>query len=141
MRLELTAFTRRGAALAARLAEELTRRGHQAACTRGAGESAADWTAQAFGRAQGLIFVGAAGIAVRSIAPHLRHKSTDPAVVVVDERGQFAIPILSGHLGGANDLAREIAALLDRPVSTVKSCYARARALIQREWRNTYDTV
>ena len=112
MRLELTAFTRRGAALAARLAEELTRRGHQAACTRGAGESAADWTAQAFGRAQGLIFVGAAGIAVRSIAPHLRHKSTDPAVVVVDERGQFAIPILSGHLGGANDLAREIAALL-----------------------------
>ena len=71
MRLELTAFTRRGAALAARLAEELTRRGHQAACTRGAGESAADWTAQAFGRAQGLIFVGAAGIAVRSIAPHL----------------------------------------------------------------------
>lgn len=36
---------------------------------------------------------------------------------------------------------REIAALLDRPVSTVKSCYARARALIQREWRNTYDTV
>ena len=112
MRLELTAFTRRGAALAARLAEELTRRGHQAACTRGAGESAADWTAQAFGRAQGLIFVGAAGIAVRSVAPHLRHKSTDPAVLVVDEGGQFAIPILSGHLGGANDLAREIAALM-----------------------------
>ena len=112
MRLELTAFTRRGAALAARLAEELTRRGHQAACTREAGESAAEWTAQAFARAQGLIFVGAAGIAVRSIAPHLRHKSTDPAVVVVDEGGQFAIPILSGHLGGANDLAREIAALM-----------------------------
>ena len=112
MRLELTAFTRRGTALAARLAEELTRRGHQAACTREAGKSAADWTAQAFGRAQGLIFVGAAGIAVRSIAPHLRHKSTDPAVVVVDEGGQFAIPILSGHLGGANDLAREIAALM-----------------------------
>ena len=112
MRLELTAFTRRGAALAAQLAEELTRRGNQAACTRGPEESAADWTAKAFGRAQGLIFVGAAGIAVRSIAPHLRHKSTDPAVVVVDERGQFAIPILSGHLGGANDLAREIAALM-----------------------------
>ena len=112
MRLELTAFTRRGAALAARLAEELTRRGHQAACTREAGASAAEWTAQAFGRAQGLIFVGATGIAVRSIAPHLRHKSTDPAVVVVDEGGQFAIPILSGHLGGANDLAREIAALM-----------------------------
>ena len=109
MRLELTAFTRRGAALAARLAEELTRRGHQAACTREAGKSAADWTAQAFGRAQGLIFVGAAGIAVRSIAPHLRHKSTDPAIRI-SIGGQFAIPVLSGHLGGANDLAREIAA-------------------------------
>ena len=74
MRLELTAFTRRGAALAARLAEELTRRGHQAACTRGTGASAADWTAQAFGRAQGLIFVGAAGIAVRSN----RHNASHP---------------------------------------------------------------
>ena len=113
MRLELTAFTRRGTALAARLAEELTRRGHQAACTRSAGESAAEWGApRPSAGAQGLIFVGAAGIAVRSIAPHLRHKSTDPAVVVVDEGGQFAIPILSGHLGGANDLAREIAALM-----------------------------
>ena len=132
MRLELTAFTRRGAALAARLAEELTRRGHQAACTRGAGESAADWTAQAFGRAQGLIFVGAAGIAVRSIAPHLRHKSTDPAVVVVDERGQFAIPILSGHLGGANDLAREIAALLGMTQGNVARTLQRAKEKLRQ---------
>ena len=111
MKLELIAFTQRGNALAQRLAEALSDHGHQAACTR-EGFKAEEWAARAFSRSEGLIFVGATGIAVRSISPHLRHKSTDPAVVVVDEGGQFVIPILSGHLGGANDLAREMAALI-----------------------------
>lgn len=111
MKLELISFTRRGSDLAQRLADTLSRHGHQAACTRD-GWKAEEWAARAFSRSDGLIFVGATGIAVRSIAPHLHHKSTDPAVVVVDEGGQFVIPILSGHLGGANDLAREIAALI-----------------------------
>lgn len=111
MKLELIAFTQRGMALAQRLAEALSGCGHQAACTRD-GLKADEWAGRAFSRSDGLIFVGAAGIAVRAIAPYLRHKSSDPAVVVVDEGGQFVIPILSGHLGGANDLAREIAALI-----------------------------
>ena len=111
MKLELIAFTQRGNSLAQHLAESLSGHGHQAACTRD-GLKAEEWAARAFSRSDGLIFVGATGIAVRSIAPHLRHKSTDPAVVVVDEGGQFVIPILSGHLGGANDLAREMAALI-----------------------------
>ena len=72
--------------------------GHRAACTR-KGERAEEWTAAAFRRAEALIFVGAAGIAVRSVAPHLVSKARDPAVVVVDELGRFAVPILSGHLG------------------------------------------
>jgi cobalt-precorrin 5A hydrolase len=55
------------------------------------------------------IFIAAAGIVVRSIAPHLRTKDKDPAVVVLDQEGRFAISLLSGHLGGANDLAREVA--------------------------------
>ena len=110
MKLELIAFTQRGNDLAQHLAQSLSAHGHQAACTRD-GLKAEEWAARAFSRSDGLIFIGAAGIAVRAIAPHLRHKSTDPAVVVVDEGGQFVIPILSGHLGGANDLAREIAAL------------------------------
>lgn len=65
-----------------------------------------EWTKWAFERYEALIFVGAAAIAVRSIAPCLKDKFTDPAVLVVDEKGQYVIPLLSGHVGGANRLAR-----------------------------------
>jgi len=58
--------------------------------------------------AGGLILVMAAGIAVRSIATLIKDKYSDPAVVVMDPEGFYAVPILSGHVGGANDLAREL---------------------------------
>jgi cobalt-precorrin 5A hydrolase/precorrin-3B C17-methyltransferase len=68
------------------------------------------------------VFIGAAGIAVRCIAPHLRHKSRDPAVLVCDRRGGHVISLLSGHLGGANALARKVAALVGgRAVITTAS--------------------
>lgn len=74
---------------------------------------------EAFGRYDGLIFIMAIGIVVRTVTPFLRDKTKDPAVVVVDERGRFAISLISGHLGGANGLAREIASAIGaRPVIT-----------------------
>jgi len=63
-------------------------------------------------RYDGFIFIMAAGIVVRLIAPLLEAKDRDPAVVVVDEAGRFAVSLLSGHLGGANELARGVAGLL-----------------------------
>lgn len=69
-------------------------------------------TAKIFGEYDALIFVCACGIAVRAIAPHIRSKVTDPAVIVIDDCGKFAIPLLSGHIGGANALAKRIAELI-----------------------------
>lgn len=115
MKLRLIAFTDRGMALAQRLAAALD--GQATRC--GAPLSLSQWTGEAFAKADGLVFVGAAGIAVRAVAPHLKSKATDPAVVVVDECARFAVPLLSGHLGGANDLAKRIAAVCGaQPVLT-----------------------
>jgi Cobalamin biosynthesis protein CbiG len=57
------------------------------------------------------VFIAAAGVAVRCIAPYLKDKSIDPAVVAMDQHGKNVVSVLSGHLGGANALAREVAAL------------------------------
>lgn len=102
------AFTEKGMALAHRLARALP--GSVSRCGAG-GVRLAEWTSAQFAQADALIFVGAVGIAVRAIAPHCKSKASDPAVVVLDECGRFAVPILSGHLGGANELARRLAAV------------------------------
>ncbi|MBQ7723858.1 MAG: cobalamin biosynthesis protein CbiG, partial [Selenomonadaceae bacterium] len=81
--------------------------------------SLADLVAEIFSKFDGLIFICAAGIAVRMIAPHIVSKLSDPAVLVIDERGQNVISLLSGHVGRANELAVEIAQVLEaNPVIT-----------------------
>lgn len=71
---------------------------------------------------EALIFIGALGICVREIAPFLKDKKTDPAVINMDANGQFVQPVVSGHIGGANQLATDIANLLGAtPVVTTVS--------------------
>lgn len=74
-----------------------------------AGISLSEWTGAGFRESDALIFIASCGIAVRSIAPFVRSKQTDPAVLAVDETGTYVIPVLGGHTGGANALADRIA--------------------------------
>ncbi len=66
---------------------------------------------EAFHKYDYLVCIMATGIVVRILAPLIVHKTSDPGVVVLDQKGRYAISLLSGHLGGANDLAREMAAI------------------------------
>ncbi|MGA8571136.1 MAG: cobalt-precorrin 5A hydrolase [Desulfobaccales bacterium] len=123
--IKILALTPRGAVLARRLCRSLP--GAQCWLSQAQAGEAGDLVfvslsqalGEAFARGENLVCVMAVGIVVRSIAPFLKSKAADPAVVVVDEAGQFAISLLSGHLGGANDLARQVAkALGGMPVIT-----------------------
>ncbi len=137
-RIGILAFTERGRQLSARLAEGLCAEDSgldivqavkcealgQLSDRRSGREIAADWWDKDV-----IIFIGATGIAVRLIAPLLTHKAKDPAVLVLDERGQFCISLLSGHLGGANDWTRRVAALLAaQPVITTATDLSHAFA-------------
>jgi len=64
---------------------------------------------KAFANSKVIVYIGSCGIAVRAIAPHVVSKTTDPAVISIDECGNFVIPLLAGHIGGANSIARKIA--------------------------------
>lgn len=70
--------------------------------------SLGEWTKEKIATEDAIIYVGAVGIAVRAIAPYVQHKTKDPAVLVVDELARYCIPLLSGHIGGANELAEKI---------------------------------
>ncbi len=119
MEIWILSYTAAGRSAAERASAVLTRNGH--VCRRfalpkfcAAGDEpltvgAAEWAGEGFAKAGALVFCCASGIAVRAIAPHVRTKTKDPAVLVMDERGRFVIPLLSGHLGGANELAETLA--------------------------------
>lgn len=95
------------------------------------------WTAEHFEQSSALIFVGASGIAVRAISPYLHAKTIDPAVLVVDETGQFVIPLVSGHLGGANQLAEELAEAL-KATAVVTTATDRCQLWAVDNWTRAY---
>jgi len=120
MKLAVISFTRQGGTLCGRLTQGLQELGHN--CTGyiqsrylnelsdcpglcPVREPLGEWTKARFYRLDGLVFIGAAGIAVRAVAPFVQDKKKDPAIVAVDDGGRFAVSLLSGHMGGANELA------------------------------------
>lgn len=109
--LHIIYFTKAGGGLACRIAADMAENcpnmeSVSKVCGKGILQ---EWTAENFRQGNVLLFIGACGIAVRAIAPHIGGKDTDPAVLVIDEKGRHVVPILSGHLGGANEWARRIA--------------------------------
>ena len=100
----LVCYTDRGLRKMEEAARILAGRGRETVCLERPRGGA--FLGEYWGQVREIVFIGAAGIAVRLCAPYVRDKFQDPAVVVLDEGGQFAVPILSGHMGGANDLAR-----------------------------------
>ena len=119
MRIRILSYTKTGRDTAGKIASHLRAEGHNCrtfAQQKFAGPDdeilsvrAAAWAEEGFREDDALLFCCAAGIAVRAIAPWVRDKTTDPAVVVTDEKGKYVIPLLSGHLGGANEFAETVA--------------------------------
>ena len=119
MIIHIVSYTGKGAGTAARIVAFLQAEGHTCRCfalpkycpqdAEPLTQDVVQWAEVGFRDAAALVFCCATGIAVRAIAPWVSNKTEDPAVIVADERGLFVIPLLSGHLGGANELAQAIA--------------------------------
>ena len=103
MKIAVIQISEAGAAIASRLQQQFP-----TAVIVGRDSVAARWQDY-----DAFVFIGAMGICVRTIAPYIKDKHEDPAVVCIDSLGKNVISVLSGHIGGANDLTREIAAILD----------------------------
>ncbi len=136
MKFAMIAFSRDGAALLKRLCLDLSRQGQvcegyipekycdpeDPVIVGALSRSVEEWAKEKFESADCLIYIGAVGIAVRSIAPWIRDKHTDPAVIVADDGENFVISLLSGHAGRANEITQRIAHMIGAvPVITTSS--------------------
>ena len=147
MKVAVIAVSREGAALARQIQglyprapifvpARLVEKEHASSCEHFEG-GLQDFVGNIFHRFEALVLVMAVGIAVRVTAPYLEGKTKDPAVVVIDDSGRFAISLLSGHLGGANDLAQSLAeALGAQPIITTSTDRHGVMAfdLLARRW-------
>ena len=119
MRLAIFSVTGKGALLADKLAHQLqndvtvyAKQGRTTNLSHHTYEKLSTLIENVFSLYDGLIFIMATGIVVRVIAAHIHDKQFDPAVVVLDDAALYAISLLSGHLGGANELTKQVATLL-----------------------------
>ena len=133
MNINIISFTQKGAELSVKLHNELKERadtiklytkyvseesGDKESITQ-ITESIYDWTLIKQQNHEAIIFIGAMGIAVRAIANGIKDKLTDAPVLVIDEIGTYVIPVIAGHVGGANELAADIAKIIEAiPVIT-----------------------
>ncbi|MFI3170589.1 MAG: cobalamin biosynthesis protein [Faecalibacterium sp.] len=122
MKIAIYSYSDRGCQLAVRIAAFYQAQGDTATCYAIAKfanayqltaiSSTSEGVAEQFGAVHAIVFVGACGIAVRALAPLLKSKTQDPACLVVDDGAQFVIPLVSGHIGGANAQAQLLARAL-----------------------------
>jgi len=131
MKLSIISFTQNGGQLAKTLAKMLHEKANEKTYEEFNGIdvsitemgsqklSVGEWAKTQMAEKNALLFIGACGIAVRAIAPYLTDKLHDSPVLVMDEKGRYVIPILSGHMGGANALACSLAKMISAvPVIT-----------------------
>lgn len=134
MQLSIISFTKNGIGLSQRITEHLLwekikrytkykeEEKSEATVRNGiicVSQGISEWAGEQMREKNILLFIGACGIAVRAVAPHLTNKLYDSPVLVMDEQGRFVIPLLSGHVGGANEIAQALAEMLQAtPVIT-----------------------
>ncbi|SFL38555.1 cobalt-precorrin 5A hydrolase [Pelosinus propionicus] len=138
MKLAIISVTNQGALLGDALAEKLAKLGKKADVFAKAGRNPMNsisydllskLISDIFSKYDGFLFIMATGIVVRVIAPHISDKRVDPAIVVMGDNGEHVISLLSGHIGGANELAHLIAEISDaEPVITTATDLAQKPA-------------
>ncbi len=112
MNIGVLSFSEKGFSLAEKLSGLLESGGDCVTFKRAGNGELSSWTEEHFFSDDALIYISSCGIALRAVAPFIKSKVTDPAVIVIDECGTFAVSLLSGHIGGANALASKSARLI-----------------------------